>query len=239
MVEIEADSYQRHLIQPNFNFGYKFEQGWLFGRVHETELIPVNYEEWASIDTVSEIAFDTIKVTKGGDSYDLFWVKKENQIWQVFQGWNDPNLRIFIRFPESIPRGGIPNEIGNPGLDNEWGWLLEGRDSLIDAITVRGQFFLPYQRNIEFGIYNPALYRIQPVTKFIINIMKFTPYDPAIKAHLEKIIGMLKGKIQATLYTPGIAPFDYSDFKKVYKIDPVEWDGAIAKIGGSKVIEGV
>lgn len=229
---IEEKSWRVLVLQPNMNFGIEFDAGWFFARSRTVEIVPYRYDRWNYLEAGGSADFAVIR---NAANRSFMWVDDKTEIWQIFSEWNQPRLRVHSRIPRPEPRRGLRGEIGMPTITSTFGWWLEGYESPIGRGTGRGMFFLPYETDLEFGLYNPETYGVQPLTDFYMNKIVYTKFDPETDIGLHMIKGILTNRIPTLTWQAGIKPFTFKKFYEVFGIKPVVWDGLEARVNGELI----
>lgn len=234
--QIIEKSWRELVLTPLMNFGIQFDKGWLFARTLINSIVPYLYDRW---DSLAAASGDTdYSVPQDSNNNDIFYVENSDEIWQVFQEWNHPRLRIHTRIPRPEVARYLQGEIGNPTITGTFGWMLEGWESPKGNGTGRGMFFVPYQVNVEFAKYNPESFRVQPINMFYINKMRYAAFNPREKLGVNMIKGILQKRIPCLLWQADIIPFIYKqNFAKIFGVEPIAWDGLEATVGSGKNLE--
>jgi len=230
----KEDHYTEHLLKEGDILVIRTSAGMAFLRVMVgPDVIPYYHPDsysndywWGTLSAGTGSDYKTIQ-TQGG--YSIFYINKKEYIYQVFQGWHTPGLKVYWRFPLSTPTKALRSEIGAPAFsttsDVNFGWMLKSEESPWDFPTQVGEFFAIYQEEPEFAVFNPTGSRVNPAVTYLINKLQVKAYDPEKPTQLEKIKNVLMGKIKnAREWSPGTQTWQYPKFKETFGVSPVLYD---------------
>jgi hypothetical protein len=231
---IVTSDYKPDALRENFNAVLKTQQGLLVTKVFETEIVPYENPLWPVVPAGGFVDFF---IPRDAVANEIFRVERPGTISQIFQGWAQPNLKIFMRIPQGTPRGVHPNpRIGNPAINTlpPFGWILQGFESPKDSWTRKGEFFILPYLSYEFGFINPEGFDVKPNSNHLFNNFNHIPYDPREASDHEVIMRILKGSIPARIWSPGIEPFPFNSFTTRFEVPPIQFNGKKAwyDVGG-------
>lgn len=253
MVEIEITPYRSWAevqTRPGYQGIWKSDAGWLFFRVWDrikTEYLydlygalTANAVRWGSgaAPTAGSVFPYTILMDATVPPRRILRHERANYLWEVFPTLNHPSSLMYLRIPQSQPRGGMTNEIGNCSAQftDPYGYWFQGKDSDIDNPTEAGRFFIPPFNDTEIAIVNTENYEIRPQTFFIINQLEIKAFDPRTQYGKDMIKRILADPSRATMGTAGAEPYRMSadEFEKYFQVPPVKWDGSTATYKDTK-----
>lgn len=234
----ESKSWEELVLRTNQNGTWMSKQGILFYRVIEPpEILFYPYRLFPVLATVSADGYD---ILQDANNNKILYSNDKTVMTQVFQGWNEPNLEVYMRYPAGHPQRKHPNsDIAMPAenLTSRYGYWLRGKDSPIFAPTGWGMFYLPYNFDVDVGIYNPELFEVNPVVLYIMCKLKFHALDPRKDDELPLIIRMLNQSWPGAFWSPGKFLPDYPEFEANFGVPPICWNGVRATVDGQTIYE--
>jgi len=147
-------------------------------------------------------------------------------------GWTYPHDQVYFQFNGQI-FGRLYKDAGDRSLSttaaSKFGMLLKGAESLYNQETGRGRFLLPAYQHVKLGVFNPSGKQHILQTRFLVNKLKYEPFNPEDTAHLRIMVKILRGQYTKNvwLYSPGIEgmPLQTKSIKELYGVEPLQWDG--------------
>lgn len=248
MVEITLEPYRswkQVQSRPGYDLTWKCDAGWLFARVWDRIVVRYLYDRYGAL-TANAVRWGSGVAPTAGSAFPytilqdgnvpprrVLRQQRKNMLWEVFPSLNHPTCLFYLRTPQTQPRGGMTNEIGNsnPNYQDPFGYWFEGKDSDVEDPTEAGMFYIPPWQDTEIGLVNTQNYEIRPQSIFIINQLHLQPFDPRTAFGARNIARILGRPAQATMGSAGAEPYKVStqEFVDYFGVSPVLWDGARAK----------
>ena len=236
-----AKSYIDSLLPRGYNLGVGVISdgdvvGWAFFKLMNFEDIPFHYDLFTSLlgGSASSSILDKTAATwwelKNENDDDVIRETDDNKIIQLFRGIYPPQLRMFMQYPEGVPRGRL-SDISMPATPTALSQgYLNGYMSPHANPTDLGQLFVLKDMKIFFAWYNPEpavdwlsnSFYLKPELMLQMRRFSVKPYCPEKDA--KQIEQMFSGQRRCTFWSPGIDPFAYSLLSN-YDIEPVPWPG--------------
>lgn len=230
--------YGHSAIQSRMNYSIRMgTKGNVFWYTEDVDELEYYFERWeyrtagTAGCVTSGATFEELQTT---DPYRVLYHENKNLVLEIFDGWNDPDLSVWLNYAINERTKGHPNsKIGRSTLNltGVFGWLLYGAQSIIEHETARGRVLIPAGLKTDWALYNDSLRDFQPESKFIIRSLYSRPYNPRDPEDLKAIIGMFKGKVKCDFWSPKLKNWTYDDLDKYYEVEPVRFDGIRAMIG--------
>lgn len=216
------------------NFGLKFAQGWVFGKVIDFEDVHMIFDNYPVLPgfTSTTIVPPKTQPDQWNEWKDIqaneaiFYEWDSGMMLQAFIGIHPSDCRLWKRFPSPVPRGNLSKiKVASIGA-NTIGWIDGHHNgspfSMPSALT---EMLIPKELTmIEWAVYNPLPIAIAP--KFRINIRRHNVkyYDPSKKSDMDKINDMWSGKMAWKPWSPGVDSWAY-DTSKQLGVNPVMLGG--------------
>lgn len=238
--DIIADAGRR----PNTKF--VFTDGIVAGFVLNNNVFE-GFFEWPAVGPNASsdfILFETI-VTAAG-LQDLLSIEKEGQsklprrvgakiIMETLRGESVPAARFFAQVPLNTIQAVHPNNnIGRARvqLDQIFGWDYLGFESEYINPTEASRLIISQNLRVEFGFRNPNPFPVTNISRIIFNILEWQPLDPQRAVDVDRLVGIVKGKIPSISWTPGVARSDLTTFTEDFNVPAVDL------VDGQVVFEG-
>lgn len=212
---------------------------WLVARALDSEMVPKDDSNWASITGGNAAGPLRSDGTTAGSVPDLVYLltaeaterswlyhEQKNEFWQIFATLDRPLYYVYREYPKGNRMGPL-GAADVPGLAataiSTWGWTWSGWESFGSNPTLASMFLLPYKVNVAHAIYNIASYAKTPRVQWHLNEVQFDPLDPRDKDDARLIQDVLRSRIEPKVrWSPGIKGFSYKPgFQKVFGVPPV------------------
>lgn len=187
------------------------DDGWYFFRVIDFEDIHVEYN---GVDVMAAAA-STHSIRNGAsaaatwqswtltDSNDMFYEWDRDKILQAFIGIDSPDIRLWRRIPSPAPRGNLSRtKVAVLNL-NTVGFMNGSMTPFRQPDDV-SEMILPWQTQVDFGLYNPTPAAVQPL--FNIFIRRIVPefIDPRDGTGQSIIKDIFRGAGKCRRWSPGL-----------------------------------
>jgi len=212
-------------------FGIKFARGWCFARVvgfENTIKYPFNrYQKLSSrsssVVVGSGTSSDTWWVWEDRRSgKDLFWEYNTNYVLHVMIGIAPKRLRLFRRYPDPYARGNLSKIKVDAVPTAESMGYIDGGMSPYDNPSSLSEMFVPKELLVKHAVFNPEGYDVIPRFNVYIRRLKVQWLNIEKAEDAKMIENIIKRKVRAKLWTPGVEAFEYDSENKLL-VKPVSW----------------
>lgn len=208
-------SYDKAILNRWQNFAVRVNAGWVFGKVVNFEDTHFVFDRYNTVspktglttigtnDTPSEF-----HIWKDQNNFEYFWEGRKDKVLQAFVGIKPVRTRLFKAMPDDVKRGRLEKIIVGGLNDNTIGWI-DGNDSPFSIPGTQSELIVLPEMNVEFGVYNPENYAINPRFNVIIRRLDVRWYDVDNTVQKKSIEDMITSKIPCHYWSPGIDNFEY------------------------------
>jgi len=210
------DTYQKNLLERGHNFAIGINGGWLMGKVLKKEQpSKINFNRYntmaagANTSSIGSDSPSTWNSWKTSQNYDIFNEWDSDILLQAFIGIGPKPLRLFRQFPTPSTRGGLSRIPVTGAFDDETPGYVDGYMSPYHNPTVATEMLIPRSTFIEFGLYNPLSYPVNPVFNIVFQRMKVHYFDPDNSHDANQIENIQNGHAAVKFWDPGIAMWQY------------------------------
>ena len=223
-------TYKDSLLERGNNFALHMDGGWLFGRVLDldrpTSIVYNRYNTLAGLGYKATVGTDTTASTwnipQDANSSRYLYEDDKDRLLQAFVGISPAPMKVFIQFPESIPRGALSQFPMNEPFDDATPGAIDGYMSPFAMPTDAGELMIPAQTNVALGLYNPKSYAVNPVLNFVIQRMKVRYLDKDKSVDKQIIESIINGG-RCKYWSPGVENWSYNSKSRLGIPTVAEW----------------
>lgn len=209
------NSYENYLLERWQNFAMTFGHGWVFGKVADYVDSGTIYDRYDTLNAKSASASIAGSTASNWNSwetssdYDLFYERNLGVVLQAFIGIKPVRLRLWKSMPDVVRRGNLDKIKVSSLTADTVGWI-DGRDSPFENPGKKSELMIPPMMNVQFGVFNPENYAVNPVFNVKIRRMKVKWYDPDNNTDRKTIDSIVDGKTPCHFWSPGLTPSQYT-----------------------------